>query len=117
MASARYIVQRRIDTTADADRLKQLLSRCDGVESTEACRNGVLIRYDACRWDYSTLVRVVEQAGCPVRRNWRQTVRAVLFAFMDRNARSHASAQGGACCSRPAGIYGVEDRTGGNKTR
>jgi len=118
MANTGHIVQRRIDiAVTDANRLKQLLAGWEGIEPTRTDHNGVRLRYDTFRWDYAVLVQMLEQAGFPVRSNWRQAMRAALFAFMDSNTRSHSKVTGGACCSRPAGIYGVEDQAGDKKAR
>jgi hypothetical protein len=107
-----HIVERRIDVRVnDDERLARLLADSDGVESVQSGAGGVRVRYDAFRWDYESLTQLFEEIGRPVRRGWRHAIRVALFSFMDRNARAHAASPGGACCSRPAGIYGTEDRT------
>lgn len=118
MPNASHIVQRRIDVlVTDAEQLAQVVTQCDGVESAQSVGHGVRVRYDALRWDYEALERALEAAGTPVRRGWRHAIKVALFEFLDRNVRSHARSQGSACCSRPAGIYGGQDRPRSTKNQ
>lgn len=116
LPAASHFVERRIDAKAfDSARLMRLAAEIGGIESVQVVGNGVRVRYDVLRWDYQALTQAFQSAGLPVRRGWRHAFRTALFRFMDRNVRAHARAQGGACCSRPAGIYTDGDRKGDSR--
>lgn len=107
MEAARRIVDRRFELeTGGSARPAEVLADEDGIVSIAPCRNGIRVRYDAFCWDYEALEAKFERAGLRVRCSWWRKVKVALFGFTDRNARQHLRSRGGACCSRPLGIYG-----------
>jgi|GEM_PF-2134014 len=96
-----------VDET-DIEKLERALTGNDAIEAVARHRlcKGVAIRYDSARVGYADIELALAHAGIPLRHSRWTRIKAGWFRFVDENAKSNAASKGGACCSRPPGIYG-----------
>ncbi|MBU0499130.1 MAG: heavy-metal-associated domain-containing protein [Gammaproteobacteria bacterium] len=90
-------------SAGDAEAAQRLLLGLEGVLAAVAVpgRHRMLVRYDATRTDYSSIIAALEAAGHAHRRGWWVRLREGWYGYVDTVARDNAKIPAGPCCNKP----------------
>lgn len=91
----------------NVEEIKNCLGTVNGVRSVKVDMNGakLSVSYDAAQTDYGVIENTLKDAGYPSRNSGWSNMMSSWYRYLDENAQTNAKSKGGACCSKPSGIY------------